>query len=340
MSRGVLQRERHEDEADTKLTQLIPSDGVPLVVPLERGRIVERKACAGKPLADLAAELFGRSPLRGRKLTPQKVGNPTVHVAKAPIDGELYAALALWCLGGRHTVGSGDDDEVFVAEVVGRATHHPELAHELVRRNQRLARDVAAALGHDLVLEVRGGDAGSNVEVDRALDVEKVSVAGVHVDDYRWNLQVHRRDSLLRVANGHRELELAQSADRAASAVGNLDRRVDVHVRGAEVADCERIAAEVDGVETVVHDQLGAERVVDTGPEDVGLGCKQPAQPPARLLIARGGDLEAVGKQGRGYQLHQRPTRSRGRSCTAPGTRIRARSKSRPRALATVRFLA
>ena len=65
------------------------------------------------------------------------------------------------------------------------------------------------------------------------------------------------------IADRHRQLELAQRADRAPRAVGDLDARVEVHVGRAEVADRERVAAEVDGLEAVVHDELGAHRVVD-----------------------------------------------------------------------------
>ena len=111
-----------------------------------------------------------------------------------------------------------------MAEVVGRAAHHPQLADELVRRDQRLARDVAAALRHDLVFEVRRGDACVDVQLDRALDVEQVSVAGVHVDDDGRDLEVDGRHLLLGVAHCHGQLKLAQRAHRPARAVGDLDR--------------------------------------------------------------------------------------------------------------------
>ena len=78
------------------------------------------------------------------------------------------------------------------------------------------------------------------------------------------------------------------------------------HVGGAEMADGEGIAAEVDGVETVVHDQLGAHRVVHPRPEDVGRGGEETAQAFARILVARRGDLESFGEQGRGDKVHGR----------------------------------
>src|SRR5438045_1440383 len=96
---GVLQRERDEDEAHAELTELVPGDGILLVLPLERGRVVEREARLGKALADLGAELLGRPTVGGRELAPQQVRNTAVHIAKAALDGELYPALALRRLG-------------------------------------------------------------------------------------------------------------------------------------------------------------------------------------------------------------------------------------------------
>src|SRR5205814_7543488 len=126
--------------------------------------------------------------LRGRKLTPQQVGNSAIEVAKPAVDRELDAALRLRRLSRRHAVGAGDDHEVLVTEVVGGGPHHAQLAHELVGGDQGLARNVAASLGHYLVFDVRGGDAGVDVQIGRALDVEEVAVAGVHVDHNRGEL--------------------------------------------------------------------------------------------------------------------------------------------------------
>ena len=76
--------------------------------------------------------------------------------------------------------------------------------------HERLAADVAAALGQHLVLEVGGGDAGGDVQLGRALDVEDVPVARVHVDDDRRDVEVPGRHALLGIAHGGRQLELAQ----------------------------------------------------------------------------------------------------------------------------------
>ncbi len=153
-----------------------------------------------------------------------KIGNSAVHISQPTVDGELDPALGLRRFGGRDAVGPGDDDEVPMAEVVGRVAHHLELADELVGRDERLARDVAAALGHDLVFEVRGRNPRTYVQVDSPLDVEQVSIAGIHVDDDRRDLEMNRGYSLLGVAHRHGELKLAQGADGAARAIRDLDR--------------------------------------------------------------------------------------------------------------------
>ena len=110
---------------------------------------------------------------------------------------------------------------------------------------------MAAPLGHHLVFDVRRRDPGIDVQLRRALDVEDVAVADVHVDDHRRDVKVLRLVALVGVADRHRELELAQSAHRPARAVGDLDARIEIHVGAAEMADRERVAAEVHRVESV-----------------------------------------------------------------------------------------
>ena len=97
------------------------------------------------------------------------------------------------------------------------------------------------------------GDAGGDEQLRLPLDVEDVAVTAVHVDDDGRDVEVSRRGPLLRVADRHRELELAECADRAAGRIRDLDPTVEVHVGRPEVADRERIAAEVHGLEAVVH---------------------------------------------------------------------------------------
>ncbi len=52
------------------------------------------------------------------------------------------------------------------------------------------------------------------------------------------------------------------------------------------MTDGEGVAAEVHGVKAVIHDQLGAERIVDARAEDERLGGQEAAQAPARVLVA------------------------------------------------------
>src|SRR5207245_11379300 len=73
----------------------------------------------------------------------------------------------------------------------------------------------------------------------------------------------------------------------------------------AEMADRERVAAEVHGVEAVVHDELRAHGVIDTRREDVRLFRQQPAQPLAGRFVTRRGDLVALREEGRGDEIHQ-----------------------------------
>ena len=110
-----------------------------------------------------------------------------------------------------------------MTQVVGGRPHHLQLADELVGRDESLAGDMAAAFRHDLVLEMRGGDAGPDVKVGGALDVEQVSIPRVHVHHHRRNLEVDGRDVLVGVSHRHRQLELAQGAHGPPRAVGDLD---------------------------------------------------------------------------------------------------------------------
>jgi len=183
-----------------------------------------------------------------------------------------------------------------------------------------------APLRHHLVFEVRRSNTCVHIKLHRALHVEEVSVSGVHVDDHGRDLEMHRRRLLIRVAHRHGELELAQSADGAARAVRDLDRRVEIHVRRPEVADGERIAAEVNGIKAVVHHQLPAHRVVDARGEDVRFFRQEPAQARTWRLVARRRHFVALRQERRGNQFHRRPPlaiRCRDRSCRDRGTRTR-----------------
>jgi len=192
-------------------------------------------------------------------------------------------ALRLGGIDGTEPIGARDDDEIGVAEVVRDVAGHPQLANHLVGRDQGLAPDVAATLGEHLVLDMGRGHPAVHVELGGPLDVEDVAVAAIHVDDHRRDVEMPWRDALLRVADGHGQLEFAQGAHRPSSRVGDLDVRIEVHVGGAQVADRERVAAEVDGLEAVVHHELGPHRVVDARSEEERLALEQLAHPHARM---------------------------------------------------------
>src|SRR5207244_822269 len=154
-------------------------------------------------------------------------------------DGQLHLAEGLGRVDGTEAVGAGDDDEIAVAEVVGDRPRHAQLAHHLVHRDQGLAADVPAALGQHLVFDVGRRYARRDVELGGPLDVEDVAVPAIHVHDHRWDIEVPRGYTLLRVAHRHGQLELSQRAHGAAGGVGDLDARVEVHVGRAEMADSE-----------------------------------------------------------------------------------------------------
>ena len=114
-----------------------------------------------------------------------------------------------------------------------------------------------------------------------------------------------RRNVLFGVAHRHRQLELAERRDCPARPVRDLDRRVQVHVRGAQMANCERVAAEVHGVEAVVHHELRAEWVIHARPEHVWLGREELPQPLAGILVSRCRDFITLREEGRGDKIHQ-----------------------------------
>src|SRR6266481_6560473 len=102
------------------------------------------------------------------------------------------------------------------------------------------------------------------------------------------------------------------------------------------MTDGEGVAAEVHGVEAVIHHELGAQRVVHARPEYIGLGLEEPPQPLAGILVSRCRDFVTLREEGRGDKIHLdlqlqtaktrrglSSTRSRDRSCMDPGTRTR-----------------
>src|SRR5256885_17022003 len=84
-------------------------------------------------------------------------------------------------------------------------------------------------------------------------------------------------------SDGHGQLELAQSADRPPGGVGDLHARVQIHIGGAQMADGEGVAAEVHGLEAVVHHQLSAHWVVDPRSEEHTSELQSPCNLVCRL---------------------------------------------------------
>ena len=119
-----------------------------------------------------------------------------------------------------------------------------------------LARDVAAALGRHLVLDVDRGDADLLVLADRALDVVDAAIARITVGDHG---EVGGLDHSFRVLD-------------------HLGHRDHLEVGKTELAEDRGVAAHVGGVVTRHLREPGVERVVHPGREDVVLGVQHLAQ--------------------------------------------------------------
>ena len=144
-----------------ELAQLRKRERVRVLVPLEGRRVVEGQAQVRVRLVHGLGEGDGRLAVRARQLRPHQV-HAGVGVGAAAADGLLEAA-AHRAVG----VGAGDDDEVRVQPVAG-VDRGAVLPDGLVERNDRLAGDVAAPLGEDLVLDVDAGHAAAHVLLHRA----------------------------------------------------------------------------------------------------------------------------------------------------------------------------
>ena len=112
--------------------------------------------------------------LVGQRLGEHHVG-PGVDVGAGPLDRRVEA------LDGTG-VGTGAHHEVGVAPGRDRS---PDPPHHLLGGHDRLAVEVAAALGVDLVLEVAAGQAAGLERLDGTGDVHRLAEAGVGVDDGR-----------------------------------------------------------------------------------------------------------------------------------------------------------
>ena len=202
-------------------------------------------------------------------------------------------------------VGAGDDDEVRV-QPIPRVDGRPILSDGLILADDHLTRDVTAALGEDLVLDVDAGHAAAHVLLHRPDRRERVAVAVVGVGD---------------------DGNLDGAGDHGADA-GDLGLGEEAHV-GPAVGQGHRIAAQVDGLDAHPLGDLSVERRVDAAGEQIGLGAEQVAKRSAGIvheLRLQSVQVErADGSHvGRFEQRRRRRTGSRSR------TPARSRTRGRP----------
>ncbi len=100
------------------------------------------------------------------------------------LDEAIWRANALLDAGADLAFVEGPKDMGEV-ERIASAGGGADLQHRLVARDHLPPRDMAAALGRDLVLEVQAGDAAADVFLDGADDVDGVPEAGVGIGDER-----------------------------------------------------------------------------------------------------------------------------------------------------------
>src|SRR5256885_2129223 len=108
----------------------------------------------------LIGEPLSRLAIRIGELAPDQIGRTAVEIAERALDREIQSTRALGSIDRRNRVGTRDDDEVVAAEILGDRARHAQLPDHLVRRDERLAGDVAATLWQDLIFDVRARDAG------------------------------------------------------------------------------------------------------------------------------------------------------------------------------------
>ena len=109
---------------------------------------------------------------RPRRLDEQHVG-AGLAIHRGALDGAVEAFDG-------DRIGPRDDQRLARVPGIDRGA---DLAAHLLRRDQRLAVEMAAALGKILVLELDRVGAGALELADRAHDIERVAVAGVGIDD-------------------------------------------------------------------------------------------------------------------------------------------------------------
>ena len=161
-----------------------------------------------------------------------------------PGDGFLQAQHG-------SAVSAGDDHDIRVAPGSHGST---DFGDELVLPDHLFARQVAAALGRDLVLQMQPRHSGALVFADGAGDVQFVAIAGVGISDQR---QVDRAGDDGGIARHLRQRQQSQIGIAAREA-GARSR----HVRGREPG--------------LLH-QPGGDAVINTGGNhDCVLGQQSP----------------------------------------------------------------
>src|SRR5947207_3553524 len=235
----VLSTQRDENKFHAHLAKFCEADGIRIVVPLERRRPVESETRLRKSFLDFGRECLERFAVGSWKLAPQQIGNSGIEITKTTFDSEVHVAHRFGSIARAEAVGPRNDDEIGIAAIIGNIARHAKLSDHLLYGYQCLASDVAASLGKNLILDVRRGHAGIDVELSGPLHVEDVSIATVHIDDDRRDVLMSWWSAFFRIPDRHGELKLSQGADRAPRRIRNFDAGVHVHVRGSEMSDRE-----------------------------------------------------------------------------------------------------
>ena len=208
-------------------------------------------------LAHRLGEGHRRLARRVRQLAPDQV-HARVGVGAAATD-RLFEAPTDGTVG----VGPGDDDEVAV-EAIARVDGRAVLTQRLLEADDRLARDVAAALWEALVFQVDPRHAGLGELLHGPDRRERVPVAVVGIRDHRQGRGAgdHRGDP--------RDLRLREEA----------------HV-GPRVGQGHRVAAQVDRLHADLLGDLRVQRLIDAAGEQIGLLLEQPPELPSHALRHR-----------------------------------------------------
>ena len=245
--RDAQQRHRPDDHAHPGIAETVDGEQLALAElgHVREDRHVQRRG-HGLELAD-----------RAHRLGEDRIGS-RVDERLGPVDRGIQPL-------DRPDVGARHDQEVLVTAGVGGCA---DALDRGVLVDHSLAVEVAAALGVDLVLDVRSREAGVLELLDRAGDIHRLPEAGVGVDDRG---EVGHPGHLLRPP-------------------GDLGERGEADVGQAEVGG-EHGARDVDPLEPLLLDQSGAQGVERAG-EAQQLPGGEPFPEQAPLLGRRRGGVQ------------------------------------------------